>query len=237
MQQDDPHFRYRGREVTRLEAFSDVVFGFALTLIVIAIEVPRTFDDLMRDMRSFPGFAICFGILVWIWYCHHVYFRRYGLQDGYTVILNTVLLFLVLMYVYPLKFIFSAITGGLENPGLRGANASTVFLIYGVGFAGIFLVFALMYRHALRLREELGLSPAELVEAQGYSLMYIWYVVLGVISVVVALFANREWIGLAGWVYFLIGPVSGLLGYRMGNRIRRLTEPDRYGEAPAQSAP
>ena len=35
---DLPGFRLRGPEVTRLESFSDVVFGFALTLLVVSLE-------------------------------------------------------------------------------------------------------------------------------------------------------------------------------------------------------
>ncbi|MCA1651381.1 MAG: hypothetical protein LC753_14255 [Acidobacteria bacterium] len=36
---------------------------------------------------------------MWIWHEHNMYFRRYGLQDGYTVFLNAVLLFVVMFYV------------------------------------------------------------------------------------------------------------------------------------------
>jgi uncharacterized membrane protein len=38
----------RYHEVSRLEAFSDAVFAFALTLLVVSLEVPRTYQD--------PGF-------------------------------------------------------------------------------------------------------------------------------------------------------------------------------------
>ncbi len=53
-------------------------------------------------------FACCFALLVWIWYEHNAFFRRYGLQDAYTILLNSVLLFVVLLYVYPLKFMFDS---------------------------------------------------------------------------------------------------------------------------------
>ena len=42
--------------------------------------------------------------LVLIWSVHNAFFRRYGLDDGLTVVLNTAQLFVVLFYVYPLKF-------------------------------------------------------------------------------------------------------------------------------------
>src|SRR5687768_18548473 len=99
-------FRLRGREGSGVGAFSDVVFGFALTLIVVSLEVPTSFQELMRTMRGFPAFAICFAILTWVWHVHHTFFRRYALTDEITIALNTALLFVVLFYTYPLKYMF-----------------------------------------------------------------------------------------------------------------------------------
>lgn len=69
-------FRWRSDKVTRLEGFSDAVFAFAMTLLVLSLEVPKTFDELMQAMRGFAAFAICFVFLVGIWYSHYTLFRR-----------------------------------------------------------------------------------------------------------------------------------------------------------------
>src|SRR3954471_6798038 len=90
---DFPGFRLRGEEVTRLESFSDAVFGFALTLLVVSLDVPRTFGDLIATMRGFPAFAICFIFLALIWNSHYRFCRRYGLDDATTRFLTCVMLF------------------------------------------------------------------------------------------------------------------------------------------------
>ena len=102
-------FRIRGHEVSRIEAFSDVVFGFALTLLVVSLEVPHTFTELLADMRGFVPFAVCFVLLGQIWWFHHRFFRRYGLHDALTSTLNFALLFVVVFYVYPLKFLYRGV--------------------------------------------------------------------------------------------------------------------------------
>src|SRR5688572_33363051 len=93
-----PMLPERRHDISRLEAFSDAVFAFALTLLVVSLEVPKSFDELMNLMRGFPAFACCFAVLVGIWVEHNLFFRRYGLDDGYTVLLNSILLFVVMFY-------------------------------------------------------------------------------------------------------------------------------------------
>src|SRR5450432_2431831 len=103
----------RSSEIQRIETFSDGVFAFAVTLLIVSLEVPHSFDELIKTMRGFFGFGISFFLLVFIWQEQHRFFRLYGMDDGGTLRLNISLLFLVLFYVYQLKFLFSLSFGDL----------------------------------------------------------------------------------------------------------------------------
>src|ERR1700753_3374006 len=98
-------FHLRGHEVKRIEPFSDGVFAFAVTLLIVSLEVPKSYEELLISMRGFLPFALCFTLLVSLWYNQHVFFRRYALDDKRTIFLNACLLFIVLFFVYPLKFL------------------------------------------------------------------------------------------------------------------------------------
>ena len=84
----DADFGWRVKEPSRIEGLSDAVFGFSITLLVISLEVPRTFDALMHEMTGFFAFAIGFLFLMMIWYKQFLWFRRYGLDDTLSVVLN-----------------------------------------------------------------------------------------------------------------------------------------------------
>src|SRR5436309_8737536 len=150
-------FRWRGAEISRIEGLSDAVFAFAVTLLVVSLEVPKTFGELMETMRGFGAFAISFTLLFMVWFNQYKFFRRYGLQDNLTVCLNAILLFVVLFYVYPLKFLFtflvSLFTGGGGRIHLPGGveafmvdsvdQVSVLMIIFGAGYIAVFGVFVL----------------------------------------------------------------------------------------------
>jgi len=226
-------FRPRAREVSRTEAFSDVVFGFALTLIVVSLEVPRTYNELVSIMRGVPAFAICFAILVWIWFEHHRFFRRYNMQDGLVITLNAALLFVVLFYTYPLKFIFALNTGLISRETIHGP---TLFLIYGAGFAGIFLLLSLMYLLAYRRRAALRLNEFEVHDTVTSLWMYGAYIAIGVLSIVLGYTLTGRAISLAGLIYFLLGPVSAVIGYWRGSQRASLQSRHVASAQPAPNA-
>lgn len=218
----EKHFRWRGAEVTRLEGFSDAVFAFAVTLLVVSLEVPKTFHELMEAMRGFVAFGICFALLAEVWVNHYRFFRRYGLQNSWAVFLNCALLFFVLFFVYPLKFLFASM---FTNGGrIEALEARTLFIIYGGGYAAIFLVFALLYLHAWRRRDELALNPLERLKTRHSLIDNIAMVIVGLVSVLLALILPLRWVGLAGYFYFIIGVYFTLAGSILGKKERILTQ-------------
>ncbi len=221
-------FRLRGEEVSRLEGFSDAVFGFALTLLVVSLEVPKTYLELMGAMRGFVAFALCFGLLSQVWLNHYRFFRRYGLEDSHTARLNLILLFVVVFYTYPLKFLFTLLMAAwfhIAPPGgmhlmITNAQMPNLIMIYGIGFAAIFLVFALMYLHAYQLRKVLELNALEQYDTRASIFSNLFMVGMGGASVLLT--AVHQPIG-ASLVYVLIAPFL-VLFFAISNYYRRVLE-------------
>lgn len=207
---DLPGFRLRGRDVNRLESFSDAVFGFALTLLVVSLDVPKSFDDLTTTMRGFPAFAICFLLLALIWNGHYKFCRRYGLDDGTTRFLTCVMLFLVLFYVYPLKFLFNVsvtalLFGGGPPAEMTGSQFSTLLVIYGLGFGAVYAASALLNVHAYHLRDQLELSELERFDTRYIIARLLTLAGFGVLAAVLACIPIlRNW---SSFVYILLFPI------------------------------
>jgi uncharacterized membrane protein len=208
--------RWRGGQVTRIEALTDAVFGFAITLLVVSLEVPQTFDDLMGMMRAFVGFAFSFTLLILVWTYHYRLFSRYDMEDLTTVVLNSILLFVVLFYVYPLKFVASFLLGGARDAFSSWEQVPLLMAIYGAGFVAVFLVFALLYGHAYRLRDRMGLTPMEAHMARGNVANCLVMVGCGLVSIGLALLVPGPAAApIAGFSYFLIGPAQWFVAMRM----------------------
>ena len=219
-----PGFRPRGTEVTRIEGFSDAVLGFALTLLVVSLEVPRTFHDLMQTMRGFVPFAICFVLLMQIWFKHYGFFRRYGLQDTPTRLLNAVLLFIVLFYVYPLKYLWSHLISASGRLNVDPSEGQTLMVIYGLGGAAVFSIFVLLHRHAWQLRDELELNELERYDTRASIRENALLAAVPLLSVLLAWILPPRFLSLAGGVYFLYGPLMTWNGMREGRGRHRLEE-------------
>ena len=241
-------FRMRGREVSRVEALSDAVFGFAITLLVVSLEVPQTFDALMEMMRGFVAFAICFAMLVLVWYQQYKFFRRYGLNDALTFVLNAALLFVVLFYVYPLKFVWTLLvnmalgvdnrvrlpTGELVSP-VGNDQMGQLMVVFSVGYVAVFAVFTLLYWRAYSKRVELELNPLEVLDTRTELGENLLHICVGLLSIGLALVGTRGYVALSGFCYTLIGPVMTahhLLRAKKRNRLEASLTPRALAPEP-----
>jgi Endosomal/lysosomal potassium channel TMEM175 len=229
-------FRWRGHEVQRVEAFSDAVMAFAVTLLVVSLEVPRTFADLLETMNGFFAFALSFAILFRIWYLQYQFFRRYGLEDGWTIALNAALMFVVLFFVYPLKFLFSFLVktfsgqdtrvhlpDGSLVPAIGLHDMRTLMIVYSLGYLAVFGTFWLLYRHAWSHRDLLALDRLERFDTRSTMIDIALNFGVGALSVLVALTVPDRLGGLAGLTYMLLAPVMTVFG-NLRNRQRRRLE-------------
>jgi uncharacterized membrane protein len=227
----DAHgFRVRGREVTRVEALSDAVFGFAITLLVVSLEMPKSFDDLMIMMGGFVAFAATFVMLLQIWYQHYVFFHRYAMQDLTTIVLNGMLLFVVVFYIYPLKFMFTLLFSEMLGIGPRvgmeieSAQNVPLMILYSLSVVIVFAVFTLMFLHAYRRREALGLDELEVHITRTEIRFCLIWVAVGCLSILLAWLGGLAWVPVAGMIYALLGPAQALNGWLGSKRAPKREE-------------
>ena len=223
----EQHFRWRGTEISRVEGFTDAVFAFAVTLLVVALEVPHSFEGLLDVVRGFPAFVICFTFLMLFWNAHFRYHRRYGMEDVFTRVMTMCILVLVLFFVYPLKFLFTMVTVtifGLElhdAPRLESPHQSDIlYLIYGLGFAGVWGLYALLYAHALRKRKELQLNDAEVLQTRADLYANLIYVAVCFGSIALAF--SLDDVSVPGYFYMILAPLHTVNGIWFGRKLRKL---------------
>jgi uncharacterized membrane protein len=217
----------RRREVSRVEGFSDAVFAFAITLLVVSLEVPKSFDELMHVMRAFPAFAVSFALLFQVWWRQYRFFRAYDLEDSFVIVVTGLLLFVVLFYVYPLKFVWSLSFAGFEGRQvteqvIAPGQLSALFVIYGLGVLAVFTLLALLYRHAYRLRDELALNAEDVLNARIEMYRNVGVAGWAALSVLLAMTVPTRQVRIAGLVYFGIGISETLLGTYRGRMLAKL---------------
>jgi uncharacterized membrane protein len=224
-------FYNRGQEIKRIETFSDAVFAFGITLLIVSLEVPKTFEELFTSMRGFFAFGICFSIVMLIWHEQHVFFRRYGLDDNVTLVLNSMLLFIVLFYVYPLKFLMTLVfSEQIYGPGKSPFSSVTddqvlkLMVIYGFGYIIIYTVFFLLYLHAFRTRNALDLSPHEVFDTRTKMYKQAILVAIGVCSIFLAWMLPERLAGFSGYLYMVIGPAFWIFFSKRAKMRRTITD-------------
>jgi uncharacterized membrane protein len=225
-------FRLRGLEMTRLETFVDATFAFAITMLVIAgQQVPDQVDVLLDAFKNVPAFAASVATLSIFWRGHWLWSRRYGLEDGVSIFISWALIFTMLIYVYPLKIIFSGMFYAISSH--RAGHAITVqtfeqarglFAVYALGFIALALEIVLLNLRAWRLRRALKLNALERALTKMECIGWCIPVSVGMLSLVFALILPPDHIGWAGWSYFLMSFLVPLYRITRRKKLRAFQE-------------
>lgn len=200
-----------GAVTARLDAFTDAAFAFAVTLLVIGgSEASSSYEALAAAVADVPTFAIGFAIIVMFWFAH-VRWRAYrGEGDWLSVLLSLLLIFLVLIYIQPLRAMarsLSSFMGGSGAPFV--GDLGDLFLVYGAGFVAMSLATAGLFAEALR---------GSCLDAEGRAIVrgetIIWLILAGTGSVSMALACFEATELAAPWLYATLAPSIGLFTAR-----------------------
>jgi uncharacterized membrane protein len=82
---------YGERFTHRLEAFSDLVFGFSLSLLATRLEIPADVSEVFNSTR-WGTFIVTFGMICAIWLAHYRIFRHRFVARTPDVIVNFIFL-------------------------------------------------------------------------------------------------------------------------------------------------
>jgi hypothetical protein len=193
---DEHDFTIRGAQPTRVDAFVDAAFAFAVTLLIVALgRMPASVGELVQALRGVPAFLASFFVMMRFWQTHRLWSRHYGIEDAYSVRLSLALVFLVLVYVYPLRmiaeFTFAEISrGALAETRVALASIDdlrVLYVVFGVGYAATATIFLLLHRHALASADALMLSAAERIRTAALCVRWRNVIAIAVASVVLAL--------------------------------------------------
>ena len=224
-------FLHRGEQVTRLEAFVDAAFAFAVTLLVISLDaIPGSIPELMLALKGVPAFALSFSLIGMFWHAHVRWSRRYGLDDLPSVLLSMLLVFLILVYVYPLKVLFSTFWSAVTSGWIPWtvevsayAEILQMFIVYGVAFSTLSMCMWALYWRAGRLHEALRLSREERAKTAGEQAVWALAALAGAASIVVALLMPPDppmWAGGTPMMVYFILCFSGLAAGAIESRTR-----------------
>ncbi len=184
--------------ISRVEALSDGVFAFAATLLAVSLDNGKSDTALNIDAVSFISFFASFFILLLLWKAHYNFFRRTDYMDNWLIGLNSVFLFAVLYFIFPLK---SLLYSMFRQFSVTQESLASLFEIYGSAILLFFLSLSIMYYYAAKR------DPNEdgKIKLAFYGRHYSIFVLVATISILLSYFKVGLQFGLPGMIYMLLG--------------------------------
>ena len=123
----------------RLEAFSDLVFGFSLSFLSTRLDIPADVSQVFEPTR-WSTFIVTFAIICVLWLAHYRIFRHHFVPQIPDVVVNFVFLLGIAVLPYAVQIF------------LRFTNGRDAIILYFGDFALVFAALATLRWRALLQR-------------------------------------------------------------------------------------
>jgi uncharacterized membrane protein len=131
----------------RLEAFSDGIFAFAATLLILNLAVNAgqpLGPQLLQIWTSYVAYALSFVTIGIIWANHHTVMHQIGHVDRFFLMVSVLFLMFIAFIPFPTR---------LLALNIRGEGAEAAALVYGITLTGTAILFYALWRYAARNRK------------------------------------------------------------------------------------
>src|SRR5437762_9327811 len=155
-----------GRDTARTEAFSDGVFAFAITLLVLNLHDPSSQDvtlseGLIKEAPFFFAMVTSFITILVMWLNHHNMFSHIDRVDRRLMLRNGILL----LFVVLTPFTTSIVAAHMVDP-----DAGTAAVVYSGNFLFIAIAWNAVWRYCVKgrrlLREDVTDAEAQTITRQ-----------------------------------------------------------------------
>ncbi len=214
--------------MTRIEVFSDAAFAFAVTMLVISLSsIPKNYAELIFAIKDIPSFAASFVVMMVIWFTHRRWSQRFGLDDGISTLLTLSLVFIVLVYVYPLKLVMDLMFFAFSNDWFPTdfmvydtSEVAGLIAFFSIGFGLIALIQCLLYKRVSFKSDDLCLNNLEKLFVQKEQFLWLILALWGMLSAIIAVVFMSSFGYLAGTIYGLLPLVIPIMTLKLRRKIK-----------------
>jgi len=163
----------------RLEAFSDGIFAFAATLLILNLAVSGhpLGEQLLGIWPSYAAYAVSFITIGIIWTNHHTVMHQLAHVDRFFLMVNVFFLMFIAFIPFPTRLL-------ALNLQTEGAEAAAV--TYGIVLTCTAVLFNVLWRYAVHHRRLLR-DDAEQKVVDGIGRSYVFGPILYLAATLVAL--------------------------------------------------
>jgi len=224
------NYKEGNRILQRMEAFSDSIFAFSISVLIFSTAVPINYSGFITTLEGIIPFGLCFLFIMIIWKEHARFFDLFPIYDSKTQNLNGLLLFLILFYIFPLKYIFTIVAklliiniGGLlgltkmtlaDQEYLRNAipreSRNMIYIVFALGWIGVFGTYALLYQRAKTYCKNLVVPAIIAFEAKAGFKESLFKIAIPIVAIILVIILSGKNKDLSNFVYVLNWPLLTL---------------------------